>query len=472
MRILERGNALWRFFGEFFRPSVRLPLAVLAMMCGVTMQSTAQNRDVSALFPAPTQVTADFPDDVERYVAFDVLYQALSAAAPRPQSKAAYEKGFTYQGSCTGIENLQMQQGMQTYRPWVARRNKLVADQAFRRSVLEKYHLKIQRAPVNQPPVDYQQSPGQIGQSPFVPPNNRIVYPKSPGQALQDLCVRLSPLAALSFAGMILLPWWIMRHSGIKLPVEPRGPGAPGDLQPLPDSLRVIELPGVRYTVNTMSGLVFDKETSVSTSVHTTTTPTQVTTIGNTVHTTPGYTSTHVTRVQKDVVWVHTPDRREEAWTFFGGGFQVHSGQVISAVARRAKDGHLDFLLAYNHATRQLEPQTSNLSLAHGVRNAVRGFIAQPVSTLAGSVGCAIAVGYFLTLGIENLININGVDFFIGLWVVGGFCSLTFAFFFTHWLQWHVANWRNKRFIVRYGPQFRQFFEQGTPALQKQFGAR
>jgi hypothetical protein len=435
------------------------------MICAVTGQSAAQNQDISALFPAPAQVTADFPDDVERCVAFQVLYQALYDDAPRPQSRAAYEKDFAYQGSSTGIENLHMQQGMQTYRPWVARRDKVLGDSAFRRSVLEKYHLKDQRPTVTPPPANYQQSAGQTGQAPFVQPK----YQKSPGQALKELCVRLFPLMAASFAGMIFLPWWIMNHSGIKLAVEPRLQTAADGSPPLPESLRVIQMPGVRYMVDTMSGRVFDKEISMTTSAHTTTIPGQITTIGSTIHSTPGYTSTHVSTTQKDVVWIYTPARHEAAWTFIGGGFKVRPGQIISAIARKAKGGHLDFLLAYNHTTGQLEPQTSNLFLAHGVRNAVRGFIAQPVSTLAGSVGFAIAVGYFLTLGIENLININGVDFFIGLWVVGGFCALTFAFFFTHWLQWHVADRRNKRFVARYGPQFRQFFEQGTPALQKLF---
>jgi hypothetical protein len=273
----------------------------------------------------------------------------------------------------------------------------------------------------------------------------------------------------VSLVAMIWLPWWLMGRSGIKQKVS--GQLATGSLSPLPESLQIIHLPGVHYPVTTMSGLVLDKETMVHTSSSTTTTPASVNIVGNTAHVTPGQTYTHTTRRRSDALRIRTLNGREASWTLTDqSGANIFAGQIISAVARPMKENYSEFLLAYNHNTGELMPVEAGLDNAHAARGFL-AFLAQPVSTLAGSIGFAILVTYFLTSGIGNLVNVGGIDFFIGLWVVGGLCSLTVAFFLTNWLRWNTARRRNKLFVAQYGPQFRQFFEQSTSALQKRFAA-
>jgi hypothetical protein len=473
MRILKRVDRERQLAGNFFA-AVWLPLAICLFVVGFAVRSLAQNEGVVGMFPDPSKVTADYPDDAERYTAFSTLYDALMADMPKPASKVAYEKSSAYMASYNGIDSSHMQQGMPAYRPWAAQRDKTLDDPAFRRSVLEKYQLASlspiarvsPQATVNPSSFAYQPSSGQV---PFAQPNgNPQTYDQSsPGERLNRLCVRAFPVMAISLVAMIWLPWWLMGHSGIKQKVP--GQLADGSLSSLPESLQVIHLPGVRYPVTTISGLVLDKETMVHTSSSTTTTPSQVNVVGSTVHVTPGQTYTHTTRRRSDALRMRTLDGREASWTLTDqSGANIFTGQIISAVARPTKDDFSEFLLAYNHNTGELSPVEAGLDNAHAARGFL-AFVAQPVSTLAGSVGFGILVAYFLTSGIGNLVNVGGVDFFIGLWVVGGLCSLTVAFFLTHWLRWKIAQRRNKRFVAQYGPQFRQFFEQSTPALQKRF---
>jgi hypothetical protein len=343
MKILKRGRRARQLCGNFFS-AVWLPLPIFVFVAGFAVQSVAQDQGVIGMFPEPNRVTADYPDDVERYAAFSTLYDALNADMPKPASKAAYEKSSIYMASYNGINSLHMQQGMPAYRPWAAQRDKLIDDRTFRRSVLEKYQLtglspmaRVSPAapPVNSSPT-YQPSSGQV---PSAQPNgNPQIYDQSsPGERLNRLCVRAFPVVAISLAAMIWLPWWLMGHSGIKQKVP--GQLINGSLSALPESLQVIHLPGVCYPVTTMSGLVLDKETMVHTSSSTTTSPSQVNVVGNTVQVTPGQTYTHTTRRRSDVLRIRTLDRREASWILTDqSGANIFAGQIISAVARPMSD--------------------------------------------------------------------------------------------------------------------------------------
>jgi hypothetical protein len=240
-------------------------------------------------------------------------------------------------------------------------------------------------------------------------------------------------------------------------------------LPSLPESLHVIHLPGVRYAVKTFSGLVLDKQTTISTSSVTTTTPGQVNVVGNVVNVIPGQTTTHHTSHRTDMVRVRTPELREASWTFTGrSGANIFAGQIISAVARPMQDGFSEFLVAYNHNTGEIVP-SEGLDNANSARGFL-AFLAQPVATIVGTLGFLIVLGYFITRPpylFEFGLDMGG---FI-LLLFSAFCSLTVAFFLTHWLRYQVMRRRNARFLAEYGPQFRQFFEQSTPALQKRFGA-
>jgi hypothetical protein len=271
---------------------------------------------------------------------------------------------------------------------------------------------------------------------------------------------------------MIWLPWLMLNRAGKKRLSTPPQLNTYGDLPPLPESLQVIQLPGVRYYVKTFSGLVLGKDTAIYTSSYTETTPERVETIGGMEKRTPGQTTTTRTSRRVDTLRIRTPDGREATWTLTGSsGDRIFVGQLITCIARPVKADYSEFVLVYNHNTGEFVQVEEGLDNAHRPGGFV-GWLAQPLSTLVGSVGFAILVAYFLTSGIGNLINVGGIDFFIGLWVVGGFCALTVAFFTMHLLKYKLTQRRNARLISQYGPQFRQYFEQITPGLKQRLGVR
>jgi len=440
---------------------------MIALAVGFMGQSRGQNRDVAALFPDPNQVKADFPGDPERYAAFFALSVTLNATAPRPLSRAAYTKSFDYEGSYNGIETLHMQQGMRTqaYKDWAAQRDKLVTDRAFLHSVLEKYHVadlpRVAR-PVPAPTIQPNAAPG----NPYQPPQYRM----PPEERFHRLFIWAMPLVPVSWIAMYVLPMLLLRRSGttrlLSVTQNPPLAGAPS----LPESLHVVHLPGVRYAVKTFSGLVLDKQTTFTTTTTTTTTPGHVNVVGNVATVTPGQTTSHSTTHRTDVMRVRTPELREATWTFTAqSGVNIFPGQIVSAVARPMKDDFSEFLASYNHNTGEVVP-------AGGLDNANKAggflaFLAQPVSCIAGTLGFLIVICYFLTT--PPYVFQFGLDMggFIVL-LFSAFCSLTVAFFLTRWLEHKVTRGRNALFLSKYGPQFRQFFEQSTPALQKRFGGQ
>jgi len=467
------------FFRRKHWPSV---LVLSGFVLFLALTRPANGQDVNARFPDPSKVTADYPDEVERYAAFSTLYDALMADAPKPVSSAIYQKSSLYMETYNGIDSLHRQQGMPAYKDWSAQRDKMIDDIAFRRSVLAKYQLTAlspiaRPAPagaVNGSPA-YQPDAGQSRQAPFTPANgNTQIYDQSsPGERLNRLCVRALPIALASWVGMIWLPWLMLGRAGIKsrFSAPPTLENIEG-LPPLPEPLRVIQLPGVRYYAKTFSGLLLGKETAIFTSSFTTTTPERVETIGGMERRTPGQTTTTHTSRRVDTLRVRTPAGRESTWTLTGNsGDRIFVGQVISGIGRPVKGDCYEFVLVYNHNTGEFVRVEEGLDGAHRPGGFI-GWLAQPLSTLIGSVGCAIAVAYFLTSGIGNLINVGGIDFFIGLWVVGGFCALTIAFFTMNLLKYKITQRRNARLLSQYGPQFRQYFDQITPGLKQRLGGR
>jgi hypothetical protein len=484
---------------ELLRPSVKKCRQIFSHFCQshlssviirsglilfIALATSTLGQDVNARFPDPSKVTADYPDEVERYAAFSTLYDALMADAPKPVSSAIYQKSSIYMETYNGIESQHLMAGRQSpaYQTWAVQRDKMIDDFIFRHSVLDKYRL-TSLSPIARPPPPsvvatsptYQNDSGQTAQATFAQSNgNPQIYDQSsPGERLNRLCVRAFPIVLVSLVGMIWLPWLMLGRAGIKSRfTKPPTLEPNGNLPPLPESLQVIQLPGVRYYVKTFSGLMLGKDTAIYTSSYTETTPERVETIGGMEKRTPGQTTTMRTSRRVDTLRIRTPDGREATWTLTGSsGDRIFVGQLITCIARPVKADYSEFVLVYNHNTGEFVQVEEGLDNAHRPGGFL-GWLAQPLSTLVGSVGFAILVAYFLTSGIGNLINVGGIDFFIGLWVVGGFCALTVAFFTMHLLKYKLTQRRNARLISQYGPQFRQYFEQITPGLKQRLGVR
>lgn len=439
-----------------------------------------QGADVSAKFPELSQVQTDYPDEAERYAAFQVLDRALRIAAPKPVSKPVYDKLFNYEAGDNGLDNLHLVQGMQSqaYRDWVARRDGVLTNLEFARSVLAKYQLTAYAhvprqapagslnttdngQPVARPMQSNQGSPART----FTP----LAYMVSPAKIHQAFFAAL-PIGALSFVVMFVVPWLMIDRSGSKMLRQVAHP-AGGASPPLPDSLQVVQLRGVRYAVTTFCGLVLDKQTVMRTYSSSYTTPGQVYTSGNTSTYVPGQTVSHSTTVRNDVLRMRMPDGSEKTWTFTGeSGTNVFVGQMISAVARPLDGEFSEFLLAYNHNTGEVVPVEQGLDNANRPRG-ILTFLGQPIATLIGTIGFFIVLGYFVTKP-PYVFSIgpdwSGVIFLL----ISAFFSLTAAFFMTNWIRYSVTSRRNAWVMKHYGPQFRQFFDQCAPVFQSRLGMR
>lgn len=444
-----------------------------------------QGADVSAKFPELSQVQADYPDEAERYAAFQVLDRALRIAAPKPVSRPAYDKLFNYEGADLGLDNLHLQQGMQSqaYRDWVARRDGVLTNAEFARSVLAKYQLTAYaHAPrpasvgspgttINGQPVarPTQSNPGSSNPGSSARPITPQAYMVSPAKMHQAFFVAL-PIGVLSFVVMFVVPWLMLDRSGSKVlrkVAHASGGGSP----PLPEPLQVIHLRGVRYTVTTFCGLVLDKQTIMRTYSSSYTTPGQVHTVGNTSTYVPGQTVSHTTTVRNDVLRMRMPDGSEKTWTFTGeSGANVFAGQMLSAAARPLDGEFSEFLLAYNHNTGELVPVEQGLDNANRPRG-ILNFLGQPVAMLIGTIGFYIVLGYFVTK--PPYVFTIGPDWSGVIFLLfSAFCSLTVAYFMVNWIRYRVRSRRNACVMKQYGPRFRQFFDQCAPVFKARLGIR
>jgi DMSO/TMAO reductase YedYZ heme-binding membrane subunit len=226
---------------------------------------------------------------------------------------------------------------------------------------------------------------------------------------------------------------------------------------PLPEHLRVVSLPGVAYAVESVSGMVLEKETTVRTTVSTTTTAGEAYRVGDVVHVTPGATQTTVSDRRHDLFWLKNSAGRESSYTFTDAAFQARRGQIVSIVSRRREKGDAEPLFAFNHATGQLELLPGNAE-AHKPRLLPAWFAA----TFAGSLAFGAAVWVFVRIAPERE---GGVSALLSNWMMGGFVALIPAFVVLSIVHRRVAGRRAAAFRDRYLPEFRAHFERSTPNL-------
>lgn len=135
----------------------------------------------------------------------------------------------------------------------------------------------------------------------------------------------------------------------------------------LPDELRTVRVLGRSYEVEACSGTVIEKESHVEASLHVHTSGGGSTVVGDQVSVTPTQTHAYTVTTRKDCLWMRDANGGECAWNFTNATLQARAGHRLSALTRPATDGQSDFLLAYNHTTRQLVSFDS-LSRAHQPR--------------------------------------------------------------------------------------------------------
>jgi hypothetical protein len=433
---------------------------VLGALITVVPRGLAQNPDVSAKFPEPATVVADYPDEAERWGAFNVLYAALNNAAPKPMSKPAYAKFFAYQSSYDAIVTAKMAD-RQSYKDFNARCEKLFTNTNFAHSVLQKYGLSAYAK--HQPALAQGPSPGPAPpqRKPFstpVPEPNPITdawpYPQS------------FPLLLLFLLPVAFCTWIALQLTGSGRAVLPTPAPVAGGLPALPESLRAVSVPGVRYAVYVLSGIILQKEENVFTQSYSTTTAGSMIPMGGRqFHHVPGQTTTHTESTREQIIWVRTPQKIEQSWTLYNSDIRLRPGQIVSVLVRPLSKDTGDILLAYNHTTGTLD-KCPAMQKAHGNRGFIRREIVQWTANLAAGLGAAVVTRRYLPIFVHGQLYAS----FLVWWLFGAVVLVTLSFLVVTPLMTKLTrNRRNAAFDRKYLPGLRQFFEQGTPALQKTF---
>jgi hypothetical protein len=429
-----------KWFALFSGIEWRRIMRMLTTLVGaiVLLLTSAQSFCATAGFPPPNQVAADFSDDAERYVALNILWDTSKAKNPD-----AKDQRSAYYTASEGIRQKYLVAGGAGYEAFDEKMRHLTADRGFRTKVLEKYQL------ANLP----------TQQATPIRRNTDVTDDMIKAALVKALPFMIASLIAMMFVSRILV-----RSANKISAVRPPRIGA-NDLPALPESLRVVKLPLLEYSVEMISVIALEKESTVHTHSTTTTTPGQVYSVGNQVYTTPGQTSTHVSTSQVDLIWVRTADGRETSWTF-SGDFKARHGHVLSAIVLpQGTEERSDFLMAFNHNTNQFH-------VFRLIPFGVRTGWAWLVSTLIGSIGFGIAVAIILSIQPDpptapiDVIVKPLVD-----WIMGGMASAILALWIVNRATKKVGEERVGAYRQNYLNQFRQFLEQSTPAMLKRFGA-
>ena len=242
----------------------------------------------------------------------------------------------------------------------------------------------------------------------------------------------------------------------------PIPPAPTGGALVLPESLRIVQVPGCRYALEIDSGEVTEEKTWTETTFTTYTTPGSVQQVGDALYVYPGQSHASATTVQKDRFWLRDAAGHETAWVISGGVFTARVGHVVSRVGTRNGET-VDFIVACNHSTSQCVVFNGTVGRYHGAPT--RG--AWLISTLAGTAGWVV--------GGWNLIPLLGQDSFamalVSFAIMGLIGSTIIGLFVTSKVQTNLFQKRNKYFAEKYLPAIRQFLLQASPTVIARFGA-
>jgi len=362
-----------------------------------------------------------------------------------PASQVAHDKRSAYYNASSSVQmshaNRPDADAFQTST------EKLNRDRNFKRSVLEKYHLADWAADTSS------------SASPSPMRSTDVTDSMIQRQFFTALPVLVVTFILMWLVTKALLPFSIGSPT-VESPPAPLYPGLPQ----LPESLRVVKVPGVTYTIGFTPALVVDKESVIHEYHTTTTTPGQPYTIGNEVHFAPSTTSTSTNSTKVDTIWVRTPYQRETSWVLTNQKLKTRPSQVISAISRRLQDGSSEFVLLYNHTTGELERLSQN---AHGTK----GRYAMLLATLIASIGFAIWIGIILSIGPVETDPLNRLLSPLVYWLEGLIPAIIAAFIVVIRAQGKVHRRRNAYFESHYFPGIQQFLVQSTPQLERYFAA-
>jgi hypothetical protein len=415
---------------------LRFVAAVFAMLFGAGASASAQGQESasSALFPTAARVVADYPDDANRWGALTWLYRASMDRLPNGQYKASYQKSTEYQQTIGSIQEKYHLGTPQADKAFADRITALSRDRAFGQQVLARYHLdSLPTGPATRP-------------APQPAANPEVELQKA------------VPWWLATIALMGLVAWY-----RVSRPVTyPIAPAPSGDAIALPESLRVVHVPGSTYALEIDAGQVLEEKTWTETHYSTYTTQGSVQQLGDTLYVFPGRQQMTATTVQKDRFWLRDAAGRESAWVISGGVFTARVGHILSRVGTREGE-NVDFIVACNHSTEQCVVFNGSVKRYHGAPTR-RAWL---ISTLIGTLGWVV--------GGWNLIPLLGQDSFamalLSFAILGLIGSVLIGLFLTSWIQTRIFLRRNAYFARTYLPAIRKFLLEQSPAVIARFGA-
>ncbi|MEQ1892774.1 MAG: hypothetical protein ABL998_09550 [Planctomycetota bacterium] len=371
---------------------------------------SAQTLD-PARFPPVERVLAETPDEAEQYATLKALSEAAQQAGPAGQTLFG-----VYYNALLDIDFRLRKGDAAGYEAFSSRLRARLAEEDFRTGVLARFGL-TRAAPAEEEDE-----------------LERALAASAPWWIATLLVVLLaSPLLVL-----------LLDRRHLPAPAGARGA--------LPNGLETVRVLGRSYDVEVRSGTVVEKESHVEERHHLHTSGGGATVIGDQVSMTPAqvHFSTEVTR--KDCLWVRDAAGRESAWNFTNAALQARTGHSVSALARAAPDGKTEFLLAYNHATGQLD-SFGGLARAHQPRR----LLAWLATTVLGAAMILLAMravvdpsGEILHLPALFQLSNWKVPLILAGFVAGISVPLSATV---------LRRLRTRAFLARHAPAFRKHFE-------------
>ena len=425
---------------------------VAACVTAVAVTSTAAAADVAARFPDPHRVIADYPDEVQRYVAFEVLEHEIVWDVPRPQSSAAYQKNFAYGAAYNWIESGHMMKGLRSpeYQQWAKARDALLTTPWGFALVLARYGV-ADLAALGRPPLANDRTTRVPRPEPLT--NKQILLARVLSRAAGDAALLRADVRVALADDQPFGSQAIAESRSRRIRIE-----APA----LPESRRVIRLPAVRYPIVTASGLVLDVKTiniARTTDYLAQQTPTAGPNAGQ-----PVADESHGAGAMRP------PASADDS----------HERGCVDSVRRRLRsvrgsDDQRGAAPEEGPGLRypaRLQPQYRHLGRRPSSSPTLIGRAAcspRPVSFFAGVLPCTALAAMAVASGIENLINVS-MDYLEVMLVPGSISARSPSH--SSGLGGSSTKCRccNRRLLNEYGPGFRRYFAQCTPMLQGIFG--
>jgi hypothetical protein len=274
-------------------------------------------------------------------------------------------------------------------------------------------------------------------------------------KAWNSLYITLGIVALIFTALPLLLLFWLPGESEKPRNAETK------KLVDLPDSLRRISVFKKQYEVSIDSGLIYDKEIWTETNVSTTTTAASSHTIGNTVHYTPGSTSTRVSTTLYHRYWYRSPEGKEN-WTRFADDiFPANKGHIISLIrAGSSTKELLSIVLAYNHTTGRFVKLRGNSQ---------HRFKSRKIWLITAALWILTCIGFAKFGMADGAGGYSALIIAIMFWVA--LIGLAIGSVYILIIKFAVQGRRNSEFEKKYSMGFKTFLEGSSPKLVKHFDA-